>query len=255
MSSIITQRDGRVGIIKLNRPESKNSLNQPALEEILNQCFEFDRDDSIGAIVILGSPDVFCAGGDLQEMEEYTSAQAFVSDIFDFSERIAQVRKPLIAGVSGYALGGGFELALACDLVVVSTTATLGLPETKLGIIPGMGGTQRLTRAVGKALAMEVCLAGRFLSATEAVDLGLASRIVEPEAIEEAALELAQTIAERPMVSIMMTKESVLYAYESFLSGGLRHERRLLDNLFATEDKREGVRAFLEKRSPNYSHR
>lgn len=254
MNHIITRRHGRVGIIQLNQPESKNTLSQKMLEEILEECTAYDRDDTVGAILILGDAKVFSAGGDLREMEGFSSAEAFLRDIFGFSERILEIRKPLVAGVSGYALGGGFELALACDLLIASTSAKFGLPETKLGIIPGMGGTQRLTRAVGKALAMDVCLAGRFLTADEALHYGLVSRVVEPEEIEKAALEIAETIANKPMVATMMAKEAITHADESFLSAGLKHERRLLHSLFATHDQKEGMQAFFEKRDAEYRH-
>lgn len=255
MNDIMTRRDGRVGIIQLNRPESKNSLSQVVLRKILEACSEFDADRSVGAILLLGSDDVFSAGGDLKEMEGFTSIEAFFVDIFDFSEKIAEIRTPLVAGVSGYALGGGCELALACDVIIASTTAKFGLPEAGLGILPGMGGTQRLTRAVGKAVAMDVCLTGRCLSAEEGVELGLVSRIVEPEELSVTAQELAELIASKPLGAVMMIKESVNTAYESFLRSGLRHERRLLHSLFATEDQEEGMQAFFDKRAPNYKHR
>ncbi len=250
--TIITEVHGRVGLIRLNRPRAFNALNKQLMQELTAALEAFDADDGIGAVVITGNSRVFAAGADIKEMSEATPVSMLVSGYIDLFDRIRQVSKPLIAAVSGWALGGGFELAMTCDMIVASESAQFGQPEINLGIIPGAGGTQRLTRTVGKYLAMEMVLNDRRLSAAEAERFGLVNRVVPVERYLDEALELAQQLANRAPVALRIAKEAVNKALETSLTEGLAYERRVFYLLFATEDQKEGMQAFLEKREPHW---
>ncbi|MFQ5857726.1 MAG: enoyl-CoA hydratase-related protein [Anaerolineae bacterium] len=253
--TIIVEVEGGVGLIRLNRPKVLNALNQTVMTELVDALEKFDANDDIGCIVITGNEKAFAAGADIREMAEEDAVDLMRSDRFRKWDRIRSITKPIIAAVSGYALGGGCELAMACDMIVASETAKLGQPEVTLGIIPGAGGTQRLTRAVGKALAMEVVLANRWLSAEEAQRAGLVNRVVPVESYLEEAMVLAGNIAQRAPLAVRLAKEAVNQAFESTLEEGLQVERRNFYLLFATEDQTEGMRAFLEKREPEFRGR
>ncbi len=250
--TIITEVRGRVGLIRLNRPRAFNALNSQLMQELTTALEAFDADDAIGAMVITGNERVFAAGADIKEMSEATPVDMLVSGYIDLFDRIRQVSKPIIAAVSGWALGGGFELAMTCDMIVASENAQFGQPEINLGIIPGAGGTQRLTRTVGKYLAMEMVLNDRRLTAEEAARFGLVNRVVPVERYLDEALELAQQLAERAPVALRIAKEAVNKALETSLTEGLAYERRVFYLLFATEDQKEGMQAFLEKRKPQW---
>lgn len=244
--------DRRVGVIRINRPKELNALNRSVIEEIIAALQGFEADADIGAVVLTGNERAFAAGADIKEMAEATAVDMNNRDQFSRWDMIKRFKKPLIAAVSGFALGGGCELAMLCDMIVASDTAQFGQPEIKLGVIPGAGGTQRLTRAVGKALAMELILTGRFMTAEEAQAHGLINRIVPQELYLEEALKLAATIAAMPPVAVQMAKESVLQAHETHLQQGLLVERKNFYLLFATEDQKEGMSAFIEKRTPQW---
>ncbi len=252
-TTILTETRGKVGLIRLNRPRAYNALNSTLMSELTAALAEYDADPNIGAIVITGNEKVFAAGADIKEMSEATPVDMLTSGYIDLFDRIRAVRKPIIAAVSGWALGGGFELAMTCDMIVASETAKFGQPEINLGIIPGAGGTQRLTRTVGKYIAMEVVLNDRKLSAEEAARFGLVNRVVPVERYLDEALELAQQIAERAPIALQIAKEAVNKALETSLTEGLAYERRVFYLLFATEDQKEGMKAFLEKRPPQWS--
>lgn len=251
---IVTTGDG-IGIVTLNRPRVLNALNQALMEELADAMEALDRDDAVRCLVLTGNERVFAAGADVHEFAEATPAEMVRAYRFHQWERIRRVGKPVIAAVSGYALGGGCELAMACDVVIASETARFGQPEIRLGLIPGAGGTQRLTRAIGKSRAMELVLTGRHLTAAEALRLGLISRVVPVELYLEEAKALAREIAAQPPIAVRMAKEAVLQAFETTLAGGLEFERRCFHLLFGTEDKREGIRAFLEKRPAHFTGR
>lgn len=251
---IVERRDG-VGIITLNRPQALNALNATLLEELRDVLSSFSTDDAIGAIVITGSEKAFAAGADIKEMSRLDFVDAYLSDFLGGWDDVAKIRKPVIAAVSGFALGGGCELAMMCDFIIASETAKFGQPEITLGVIPGMGGSQRLTRAVGKAKAMDMVLTGRKMDAAEAERAGLVSRVVAVETLLDEATEAARTIARLSRASVMMAKESVDRAFEVSLSEGLRFERRLFQSLFATADQKEGMAAFIEKRKPAFQNR
>lgn len=255
MSKLAVSRVKRVGIIQLNDPESLNCLDQETLAEILRTCEDFDDDAGISVILIRGNPEAFSAGGDIKEMADKTSLEAFSEDLFRFGQRVLDIRKPMIAAVQGFALGGGCELALSCDIIVAAESARFGQPEVKLGIIPGMGGTQRLSRAVGKYKAMDMCLTGRYLTAQEAEHADLVARVVPDNQIEQVALEIAAAISEMPLPAVLMAKEAINTSFESHLSQGLLFERRSFHSLFATEDQKEGMAAFQQKRSPNFTNK
>jgi enoyl-CoA hydratase len=245
-----------VALIRLNRPEALNALNQQLMSELATALQAMDTDDNVRCIVITGSDKAFAAGADIREMADKTFAQAFVSDIFGpETEAIQRIRKPIIAAVAGFALGGGCELAMMCDFILAADTAKFGQPEINLGIIAGMGGTQRLTRAVGKAKAMEMHLTGRMMDAAEAERAGLVSRIIPAADLIDEALKTAAKIAAKSAISVRAAKESVNRADESTLHEGLLHERRLFHAMFATEDQKEGMAAFLEKRAAKFSDR
>lgn len=245
---ILTRIEGRVGVIQLNRPKVLNALNRELLGEVMKALEEFDHDGDVGCIVLTGSERAFAAGADIKRMAEATPASMLADPFIDYFDRLGRIGKPVIAAVSGYALGGGCELAMACDMIVASESAKFGQPEINLGVIPGAGGTQRLTRAVGKALAMEIILNGRFLSAEEALAHGLVNRVAPVEGYLDEALKLAAEIADRAPAAIKSAKEAVNTAFEMGLQSGLQYERRLFYMLFSTEDQKEGMRAFMEKR-------
>jgi enoyl-CoA hydratase len=249
---ILTRVEGRVGIAQLNRPKALNALNQELMMELMTALEAFDADDAVGCMVVTGSERAFAAGADIKAMAEATPVSMLHSPMIDQWDRLAKIGKPVIAAVSGYALGGGCELAMACDMIVASETAQFGQPEINIGVIPGAGGTQRMTRAVGKAVAMEMVLNGRFLTAQEALQFGLVNRVVAAELCLEEAVKLAAEIAARAPVAVRLGKEAVNVAYEMSLQMGLAHERRLFYFLFATEDQKEGMDAFVNKRKPEW---
>ncbi len=254
-TTILTEIRGRVGLVTLNRPEAMNAFNAAMTRELMDALDAFDKDDSVGAMVVTGNQKAFAAGADIKEMADKTIQQMYDSDAIGQFARIRAIRKPVIAAVSGWALGGGCEVAMSCDMIVASETAKFGQPEINLGVMPGAGGTQRLTRAVGKTVAMEMVLNGRFLSADEAQRFGLVNRVVPVEQYLNEALKLANEIAERAPLAVRLAKEAVNNAFESFLSDGLAGERRAFYFLFGTEDQKEGMKAFAEKRKAEWKGR
>jgi enoyl-CoA hydratase len=253
--TIVVERDARVGTITLNRPQALNALNSQVMNEVTSAATEFDGDAGIGAIIITGSAKAFAAGADIKEMAGLTFADVFGSDYFAAWAKLAAVRTPTIAAVAGHALGGGCELAMMCDVLIAADTAKFGQPEIKLGVLPGMGGSQRLTRAIGKAKAMDLILTGRTIDAAEAERCGLVSRVVPAEDLLTEAKAVAKTISVMSLSAARMAKEAVNRAFESTLSEGLLYERRLFHAAFATEDRSEGMTAFIEKRPPRFTHR
>jgi enoyl-CoA hydratase len=252
---VLVERDPPVATVLLNRPERLNALSDELMDELVERLRELDGDDEVRCIVLGGSERAFAAGADIGELASSSAIELYYARRIERWDAIRSLRKPLLAAVSGHCLGGGCELAMSCDLIVASETARFGQPETSLGIIPGAGGTQRLTRAVGKALAMDVILGGRVLSAREALAAGLVARVVEPEAWLEEAQRVAREIASKGPVATRLAKESVNRAYEGTLQFGLEYERRLLYLAFASEDAREGLTAFGEKRKPEFKGR
>lgn len=253
--TILVERDGRVGTITLNRPQALNALNSQVMNEVTAAAAEFDADPGIGAIIITGSAKAFAAGADIKEMADLSFAEVFAADFFAAWSKLAAVRTPTIAAVAGFALGGGCELAMMCDLLIAADTAKFGQPEIKLGVLPGMGGSQRLTRAIGKAKAMDLILTGRTIDAAEAERSGLVSRVVPADDLLAEAGKVAATIAGMSLSAARMAKEAVNRAFESTLAEGLLYERRLFHSAFATDDQTEGMAAFTEKRAPNFTHR
>ena len=253
--TILVETRGRVGIITLNRPKALNALNSQVLADVLHAARAFDADDGIGAILLTGSDKAFAAGADIKEMAERGFAEMSATDWFAGWQGLAGIRTPTIAAVSGYALGGGCELAMLCDLLIASETAKFGQPEINLGVLPGMGGSQRLTRAIGRPKAMDMILTGRQMDAQEAERAGLVSRVIPADEFHDESLEIAQTIASKSLIATMAAKEAVHTALETPLSQGLVAERRLFHGLFATEDQKEGMAAFIEKRDPEFTHR
>lgn len=253
--TILTETRGRVGLITLHRPKALNALNSRLLSELSEALAGLDADPGIGAIVVTGSEKAFAAGADIKEMQAKTYQEAYLGDFFAGWDNVGRVRKPVIAAVAGYALGGGCELAMMCDFIIAADTARFGQPEITLGVMPGMGGSQRLTRAVGKAKAMDMCLTGRNMDAAEAERAGLVSRIVPAAELIDQAMAAAARIAEFSLPSVMMAKEAVNRAFETTLSEGLRFEKRLFHSMFALDDQKEGMTAFVEKRKPAFSHR
>lgn len=253
--NILTRVEGRVGIVQLNRPKALNALNREIMTELMDALSAFDADPDIGCLVITGNERAFAAGADIKEMATATPASMMTNSFIDQWDRLRRISKPVIAAVSGYALGGGCELAMACDIIVASESAQFGQPEINLGVMPGAGGTQRLTLAVGKSLAMEMVLNGRFLSADEALRVGLVSRVFPVEVCLEEAVKLAVEIAARAPVALRLAKEAVNAVYEMPLQAGLDHERRLFYMLFSTDDQKEGMDAFVEKRRPSWTGR
>jgi enoyl-CoA hydratase len=254
--NIIVDRKGRVGIVTLNRPKALNALCDALVAELGQALAAFEADTGIGAVVITGSEKAFAAGADIKEMKDRTYMDVFLSDFISNKwERVAQARKPIIAAVAGFALGGGCEMAMMCDIIIAADNAKFGQPEITLGIIPGAGGTQRLTRAVGKAKAMDLILTGRMMDAAEAERAGLVARVVPAEKLMEEALAAAEKIASLSLPSVLMAKESVNRAFETTLAEGLKFERRLFHSTFATEDQKEGMAAFADKRKPGFKNR
>ncbi len=254
--NILVETRGRVGLVTLNRPKALNALNDALMDELGTALREFDADDAIGAIVVTGSEKAFAAGADIGMMATYTYMDVYKGDYITRNwETVRSIRKPIIAAVAGFALGGGCELAMMCDIIFAADTAKFGQPEIKLGIMPGAGGTQRLPRAVSKAKAMDLCLTARFMDAAEAERAGLISRVIPAASLLDEAVAAAATIAEFPLPAVMMVKESVNRAYETTLAEGVHFERRLFHSLFATEDQKEGMAAFVEKRKPVFKHR
>jgi enoyl-CoA hydratase/carnithine racemase len=255
MATVSAETRGAVGLARLDRPEARNALSPELMEELATLCERWDEDPAVRCIVIAGGDDWFAAGADIKAMAQRTFAEALTSPTARFWPRLAAIRTPLVAAVSGYALGGGCELALACDMIVASEEAQFGQPEILLGIIPGGGGTQRLARVMGKQRAMELVLTGRRISAAEANELGIVTKLAPPDSWLHAALELAATVAERPALAVRLGKQAVLAAEETPMSAGLDHERRLYELAMATEDRVEGMTAFLEKRKPEFRGR
>jgi enoyl-CoA hydratase len=252
--NIIVETKGRVGLIRLNRPSALNALNSALKDELLAAAEALDADRNIGCIVITGSDKAFAAGADIKEMADKSYIDVYASDFAADYERLMRVRKPMIAAVAGYALGGGCELAMMCDIIIAADTAKFGQPEIKLGVIPGMGGTQRLTHAVGKAKAMDLILTGRMMDAAEAERSGLVARVVPAGQLLEEAMKIAETIASLSLPSVLGAKEAINRAFEAALSEGLRFERRVFHGLFATHGQKEGMAAFIAKRPPKFDH-
>ena len=253
--NILIERHGRVGLITLNRPKALNALNLALMNDVVAATTELDADTGIGAIVLTGSARAFAAGADIKEMSTQTYMDMYLADWFSGWDRFGAVRTPLIAAVSGHALGGGCELAMMCDFIIASDTAKFGQPEITLGVIPGIGGSQRLTRAVGKAKAMELILTGRTIDANEAERAGLVARVVPADGLLDDALATATTIASMSLPIAMLAKEAVNASFETTLDAGIRFERRVFHSVFATDDQKEGMRAFIEKRSPTFTNR
>jgi enoyl-CoA hydratase len=253
---IQVEKKGRVGIVTLNRPKQMNALNAQLMQELAAALYELDGDAGIGAIVLTGSDKAFAAGADIAVMKDYSYMDAYMSDYITRDwEHIRRIRKPVIAAVAGYALGGGCEVAMMCDIVIAADNAKFGQPEVNLGIMPGSGGTQRLPRAVGKAKAMDLCLTGRTMDAQEAERSGLVARVVPLDKLMEETMKVAEKIASSSLPVVMMIKESVNRAFESSLSEGVLFERRLFHSQFALEDQKEGMAAFVEKRKPTFKNK
>ncbi len=252
-TSILVERRGRVGLITLNRPQAMNALNNQLMRELMDALEAFDRDDDVGAMVVTGNEKAFAAGADIKEMADKTVEQMKGEDRIAVFGRIRSIRKPVIAAVSGWALGGGCEIALSCDMIVASNSAKFGQPEITIGVIPGAGGTQRLTRAVGKALAMEMILNDRRLTAQEAYQFGMVNRVVPVSDYLNEALKLAEEIASRAPLAVRAAKKMINQAYERSLTDGLAEEKREFYDLFATQDQKEGMAAFVEKRKPDWT--
>jgi enoyl-CoA hydratase len=253
--TIIVETRDAVGIITLNRPKALNALNAQLIDELNYALSEYEENVPIGCVIIAGSDKAFAAGADIREMKDKSFTDVYLGNFLSAWDRVSEFRKPMIAAVSGYCLGGGCELALMCDFIIAADTAKFGLPEITLGIIPGSGGTQRLSRSIGKAKAMEMILTGRLMEAAEAERCGLVSRIVASEKLLDEAVETAAKIATFSQPVVMMAKEAVNRAFETSLAEGLRFERRLMHSMFALEDQKEGMSAFVEKRKPVFKNR
>ncbi|HUE94748.1 enoyl-CoA hydratase [Pseudomonas sp.] len=253
-ATLLLEVHERVGLITLNRPTALNALNSQLITELNLALDQLEQNPGIGCMVLTGSAKAFAAGADIKEMVDMTYPQVFLDDFFSAADRIANRRKPLIAAVAGYALGGGCELALMCDFIYAADNAKFGLPEITLGVLPGIGGTQRLTRALGKAKAMEMCLTGRQMDAQEAERAGLVARILPADKLLQETLKSAHAIAAKSLPATMLVKESVNRAFESSLSEGVRFERRVFHSIFATADQKEGMSAFVEKRPAQFKH-
>src|SRR5215510_14527210 len=253
-ATIIVETKGRVGLVKLNRPNALNALNAQLIDELSSALDAFEENDGIGCIVITGSDKAFAAGADIKQMQSKSYMQAYKEDFISRWDRVATLRKPVVAAVAGFALGGGCELAMMCDIIIAADTAKFGQPEIKPGVMPGSGGTQRLIRQVGKSKAMELCLTGRMMDAAEAERANLVSRVVPAAALMEEALKTARSIAAMSLPAVMMAKETINRAYETSLTEGIRFERRLFHSMFATADQKEGMAAFVAKRKPDFKH-
>jgi enoyl-CoA hydratase len=252
--NIIVETKGRVGIIRLNRPQALNALNRALIADLMQAIAAFEADGNIGCMLITGSEKAFAAGADIKEMADKTFIEAYLENFCATWDGAARARKPIVAAVAGFALGGGCELAMQCDLIIAADTAKFGQPEIKLGVIPGIGGTQRLTRAVGKAKAMDLILTGRMMDAAEAERSGLVARVVPAANLMDEAMKVADTIATMSLPSVLAAKEAVNTAFESSLAEGVRFERHIFHSLFATEDQKEGMKAFVEKRKPEWKN-
>lgn len=251
--TILVQVHGNVGLVTLNRPEALNALSKQLISDLVKALDKLESDDSIGCIVLTGSEKAFAAGADIKEMQSQSYPETFVHDfITDGWERVAHCRKPTIAAVAGFAVGGGCEIAMMCDFILAANSAKFGQPEIKIGVTPGAGGSQRLTRAIGKAKAMEMCLTGRMMAAEEAEQAGLVSRVIAAENLVEEALKTGQSIAEMPRPAAMFVKEQINRAFETSLGEGILYERRIFQSLFGSPDQIEGMRAFVEKRKPDF---
>jgi enoyl-CoA hydratase len=250
--SLLTQRDGHIAVARLNRPDVLNALNTPLMDQLIAQFEAWDADPAVRVIVLTGSDKAFAAGADIKEMADASVVDMYERNNLQRWERIKRVRKPIIAAVSGFCLGGGCELVMHCDIIVASETAKFGQPEINLGVMPGAGGTQRLSKTVGKYRAMELILTGRFFDAAEALRIGLVTRVLPVETYFDEAMKLAGQIAEKSPIAVRVAKEAVLRAFETGLSDGLDYERKMFYMLFATEDQKEGMKAFIEKRTANY---
>ncbi|TMJ36845.1 MAG: enoyl-CoA hydratase [Alphaproteobacteria bacterium] len=253
--NILVETHDGVGLIRLNRPQALNALNAALIAELGQALAQFDQDQKIGAIVITGSEKAFAAGADIKEMASNSFMEAYLGDFLASWDKVASQRKPVIAAVAGFALGGGCELALMCDFIIAAETAKFGQPEIQLGVMPGAGGTQRLTRAIGKSKAMDMVLSARMMDAAEAERSGLVSRVVPAEKLLDEALDAAKKIASFSQPIAMMAKESVNRTFETTLAEGIRFERRLFHAMFATEDQKEGMAAFIDKRRPSFKNR
>ena len=254
-TTVLTEIRGRVGVVTLNRPQAMNAFNTLMLTELFDALDAFDKDENVGALVVTGNEKAFAAGADIKEMAEASPFQMITQGRVELWDRIRAIRKPVIAAVSGWALGGGCEFAISCDMIVASESAKFGQPEITIGIIPGGGGTQRLARLLGKQLAMEMVLNNRTLTAAEALQFGLVNRVVPVDGYLDAAVTFAAEIAARAPLAIRMAKDSVNAAYETTLTEGLRAEKRNFYPLFSTEDQKEGMKAFIEKRKPEWKGR
>jgi len=253
--NILVETRGRVGVIRLNRPQALNALNKALIAELTQAIETFDVDEKIGCMLITGSDKAFAAGADIKEMADKSFIDAYLGDFVSNWNAAARARKPIVAAVAGFALGGGCELAMQCDIVIAADTAKFGQPEIKLGVIPGIGGTQRLASAVGKTKAMDLILTGRMMDAAEAEKSGLVARVVSPASLMDEAMKVAETVANMSLPSVLAAKEAVNRAFESGLSEGMAFERRIFHSLFATEDQKEGMKAFIEKRSPKWKNK
>ncbi|KQR75124.1 enoyl-CoA hydratase [Arthrobacter sp. Leaf337] len=253
--NILVERRGRVGLVTLNRPEALNALNKATMDELVAAVTAMDADPAVGAVVVTGSGKAFAAGADIKEMADQGYMDMYAADWFRGWEDFTRLRIPVVAAVSGFALGGGCELAMMCDFIIAGDNAKFGQPEINLGVLPGMGGSQRLTRAVGKAKAMDLILTGRFMDAEEAERAGLVSRVVPAADVVDEAVKVAEVIASKSKSAAMLAKEAVNAAFETGLGQGVLFERRLFHSLFATEDQKEGMAAFTEKRQPVFRHR
>ena len=252
--AILTEKRGRVALITLNRPEALNALNNDTMLEVTQAVQKFDADAEVGAIVITGSDKAFAAGADIKEMSSKTATEMYTADWFAGWDVLTRARTPIIAAVNGYALGGGCELAMMCDFIIAGDKAKFGQPEVNLGVTPGMGGSQRLTRAIGKAKAMEMCLTGRMMAAEEAERSGLVARVVPADELLDSALETAELVASKSFVATSQIKEQVNAVDELSLSQGIQFERRTFHSLFSSHDQKEGMTAFVEKRDPDFKH-
>ncbi|MGZ3411398.1 MAG: enoyl-CoA hydratase [Xanthobacteraceae bacterium] len=253
--NILVETKGKVGIMRLNRPQALNALNPTLLDELHAAITIFEADANISCMILTGSEKAFAAGADIKEMGDKNFMDAFMGNLAASWDPPARARKPIIAAVAGFALGGGCELAMQCDMIIAADNAKFGQPEIKLGVIPGMGGTQRLTRAVGKAKAMDLTLTGRMMDAAEAERAGLVARVVPLASLMDETMKVAETIASMPLPALMVAKEAINTAFEMSLAEGLRFERRTFHSLFATHDQKEGMAAFIEKRAPKFENK
>jgi enoyl-CoA hydratase len=254
-ATILVDTKGKVGIVRFNRPQALNALSAELIREFSAAMEAFEADKGIACVVVTGSDKAFAAGADIKEMAEKTYIDAFMEDFCAVSDPPARARKPVIAAVAGFALGGGCEIAMQCDFIIAADNAKFGQPEIKLGVMPGMGGTQRLTRAVGKSKAMDMILTGRMMDAAEAERSGLVARVVPLASLMDEAMKAAETIASMSLPAVMLAKEAVNRAFESSLAEGLRYERRTFHAMFATQDQKEGMAAFIAKRPPKFTDR